>query len=430
MYQQRISTSESPHVKVTACQGDLTVVTWANSEVLIEVDSEEVLTVEEQEDEMALAANGNCRLTVPTGALLNVVQVQGDLSVEGASGTVEVATVQGDTQFRNGTGNASLSSVQANLLVEDWTGAVNAETVQGDARARQVGGDVTLGTVGGDLTATGVSGALATLSVGGDVYLREVEGPLSLENVGGDLTGRVLLAGADVVQVNGDVSLKTVFAGPHTYRIQAQSNVVVKVLPGSDATFTLQAAEGQIRAKGFTGEKTEEGQWRGVIGDGEAQVTLTSAHGDVTLKAVAEGDQDTVAFVFGTGFGEARATARLEGEELALRIQQRVAEKLSKIDFEAIAQREAERARRQAEREAERALRLAEKAQRRAEQTRKRAESRRGERWHLHWDTEHGPRRAPKQVASDEERLAVLKMLAEGKISAEEAETLLQALES
>ncbi len=107
-----------------------------------------------------------------------------------------------------------------------------------------------------------------------------------------------------------------------------------------------------------------------------------------------------------------------------------MAEKLSKIDFEAIAQRETERARRQAERELERAQRMADKALRRAEQVQKRAHSKRGVQWRLDWDTEHGARRTPRQsqAASEEERLAVLKMLAEGKISAEEAETLLQAL--
>ena len=42
MYQKRITTSESPRVEVTACQGNLAVAAWDTAEVLIEVDSEEV----------------------------------------------------------------------------------------------------------------------------------------------------------------------------------------------------------------------------------------------------------------------------------------------------------------------------------------------------------------------------------------------------
>ena len=37
---------------------------------------------------------------------------------------------------------------------------------------------------------------------------------------------------------------------------------------------------------------TEEGQWKAVIGGGEAQVTLTSTHGNVLLKTVSEPEED------------------------------------------------------------------------------------------------------------------------------------------
>jgi DUF4097 and DUF4098 domain-containing protein YvlB len=432
MYQKRISTSESSRVEVTACQGDLVVTTWHNAEVLIEVDSEKELTVEEREGAVALVANSDCNLTVPVGASLIVIQAQGDLSVQGAGGIVEVATVQGDAQLRDGTASASLSTVQGDLTVERWTAAVSAGTVQGDARVCQVNGPVEFGTVGGDLLVEEINGPLSARSVVGDAYLRQLNGMLYLSNVGGDLVGRAWAAGADVAQVGGDVSLKTVFAGPFTYDIQARGDIVARALSGSNATFILQSAKGQIRAKGITGETTEEGQWQAVIGDGEAQVTLISTHGNVLLKAVSErdDDQERDAFVsLAADLGRIGAEAGVAAQELAWRIQQHVADKLSRIDFEAIARREAERARRQAERDIARAQRIAEKAQRKAERAQQKAQKKMM--WHLEWDTGRGrPRPARRsQVASEEERLAVLRMLAEGKISAQEAETLLQALE-
>jgi len=432
MYQKRISTSESPRVEVTNCQGDLVVTTWDNAEVLIEVDSEEELTVEEREGAVALVANGDCSLTVPAGASLVVIQAQGNLSVQGAGGTVEVATVQGDVQFQNGIASASLSTVQGDVTVERWAAAVSAGAVQGDARVRQVDGPVEFGTVGGDLFVEEINGPLSARSVAGDAYLRQLSGMLYLSDVGVDLVGRAWTAGADVAQVGGDVSLKTVFAGPFTYDIQARGDVVAGALSGSNATFTLQAAKGQIRAKGIAGEMTEEGQWQAVIGDGEAQVTLISTHGNVLLKAVGERDEDQErdAFVsLAADLGKIGAEAGVAAQELAWRIQQHVAEKLARIDFEAIARREAERARRHAERETARAQRMAEKAQRKAERAQQKAQKKMM--WHLEWNTGRGrPRPAGRsQVASEEERLAVLRMLAEGKISAQEAETLLQALE-
>ncbi len=432
MYQKRISTSESPRIEVTACQGDLAVATWDNAEVLIEVESEEVLTVEEREGAVALVSNRDCSLTVPAGASLIVVQVQGDLSVQGARGIVEVATVQGDVQFQDGAASASLSTVQGDLTVERWAAAVSAGTVRGDARVRQVDGPVEFGTVGGDLLAEKINGPLSARSVAGDAYLRQLNGMLYLSDVGADLFGRAWTAGADVAQVGGDVSLKTVFVGPFTYDIQARGNLVVKALPGSSATFTLQAAKGQIRGKGVTGEMAEEGQWQGAIENGEAQVTLTSTHGNVLLKTAGERDEDQERDAFAilaADLGRIGAEAGVAAQELAWRIQQRVAEKLATIDLEAIARREAEKARRQAEREAAKTQRMAEKARRKAERAQKKAQQKVQRRFE--WETGRGrQRRAGRgQASSEEERLAVLKMLAEGKISTQEAETLLQALE-
>lgn len=430
MYQKRISTSESPRLEVTACQGDLVVATWDNAEVLIEVDSEEVLTVEEREGAVALATNSDCSLTVPAGASLVVIQAQGDLSVQGVRGTVEATTVQGDAQFQDGAASASLGTVQGDLMVERWAAAVSAGTVRGDARVRQVSGPVEFGTVGGDLLAEKINGPLSARSVAGDAYLRQLNGMLYLSDVSADLIGRAWTAGADVAQVGGAVSLKTVFVGPFAYDLQARGNLVVRALPGSRATFTLQTAKGRIRAKGITGEMTEEGQWKGAIENGEAQVTLTSTHGNVLLKAVGEKEeQEHATFAFAADFGKIGAEAGVAAQELAWRIQQRVAEKLATIDLEAIARREAEKARRQAEREAAKAQRMAEKARRKAKRAQKKAQ--RKVRMHVEWDAGRGRRRKAGrgQASSEEERLAVLKMLAEGKISTQEAETLLKALE-
>jgi DUF4097 and DUF4098 domain-containing protein YvlB len=389
MYQKRISTSESPRVEVTACQGDLVVATWDKAEVLIEVDSEEVLSVAEREGAVSLTVNSDGNLTVPAGASLVVAQAQGDLSVQGLRGPIE------------------------------------ASTIQGDAKVRQVNGAVDVNAVGGDLSAEEINGPLSVRSVAGDAYLRRLNGPLSLGDVGADLIGRAWAAGADVAQVGGDVSLKTVFAGPLTYSLQARGNIVVRALPSSKATFTLQAAKGRVKAKGLTEEKTGEGRWQAVMGDGEAQVTLTSTHGNVLLKTGGDKDEDQehAAFPFAADVGKLGAEAGLAVQELACRIQQRVAEKLARIDVEAIARREAERARRQAEREAARAQRKAERARRKKEQKKAR--------WRFEWAAGHGGRRRAgrSQATSEEERLAVLRMLAEGQISVPEAETLLQALE-
>ncbi|MFZ5916294.1 MAG: SHOCT-like domain-containing protein [Chloroflexota bacterium] len=370
MYEHRVPVSPSPQVEITSCQGDLTVMAVEGSEVLIRVARQEILTVEQRDDATALVINGDGQLTLPRDAALTVVQVQGDLSITGAGGPVEAITVRGD------------------LYVQEMNGPLSVQSVVGDA------------------------------------HVRQVQGLVAVKNIGADLMARDLLGGADVTLVGGDVSLKTVFAGSHPYHIAARGNLTVKVYPNSDATFDLRSRRTLV--KGIEGQQTKEGEWQGAVGNGQSAVTLVTTHGSIVLKAADEQDEQpiTAAAWIEPTVGKIGVEAGLAADELAWRIQQRVAEKLSKIDFEAIALREAERARMQAEREAARAQKTIEKARRKAERARSKAH----QQWRVEWESgSQAARRG--QAVSDQERLAVLKMLAEGKISAQEAETLLQALE-
>jgi len=431
MYEQRIITSEFPRIEVTSCQGDLTVSVGDSSEVLIKVDNQEILTVEEKQDAVAMVIAGKGQVVLPPSAALVIVQVQGDLTIKSADGTIEVATVQGDVRVKSGTGNASLGTVLGDLKAESWTGNFKAGVLQGDAKIRQMTGDINLGTVNGDLRATEIDGPLVVSTIKGDAHLRQLNGPFAAENISADLIARDLLGGADVTLVNGDVSLKTVLAGPQAYYINAKGNISAKVFPGSNATFRLQADKGQVRAKGIDGETTGDGQWQGILKDGEAQALFSSTHSNVVLKVLTEDEKARAYADFAHEMPMPPMPSSVPADELAWRIQQRVAEKLSKIDFEAIALREAERARRQAERDVAKAQRAMEKAQRRAERAQRKAAYRqRKAQWRIEWDSASGGRKASKRgpAVSKEEQLAILNMLSEGKISAEEAETLLQAL--
>ena len=427
MYQKTISVSEAPRVEVTTCHGDLSVTAWDKAEVLVEVDDEGTLTLEEREGTLALAFDGEGSLTVPAGARLVILEVHGNLTVKEVKGAVEVTTVHGDAWLKEGAGGLALKTVQGDLSLEGWAGAADIGTAQGDASLRQIGGDVVIGAVGGDLAAQAVEGALSAAAVGGDADLRELSGALSLKAVGGDLSGRDLAAGADVARVGGDALLKTVFAGPHTYRVQAGGDIAVRALPDSSATFTLQAG-GRIRVKGLAGEAAEGGGWRGVLGGGEAQVALI-AGGSLKFRGDGEDEPGTEGAPFDFDFGCMGTMMGWGMEGMGARIQQHVADKLGKIDFEAIAHREADRARRHMEREMGRAQRQWEKAQRKAEHGR----GRRGGPWPFDWgmgqsSQSSAERSESGEPASEEERLAVLKMLAEGKITASEAEALLRAL--
>jgi hypothetical protein len=166
---------------------------------------------------------------------------------------------------------------------------------------------------------------------------------------------------------------------------------------------TLNADEIDIEWKGI--ENDEEATSRAVtLGDGSASITL-NAGGDIRVSNQSDAGESAEDFGNFAGIG-------MDWSGFGERISQRVNQAT------------------------QRAQRKVEEAARRIEQKTREVERRAGRgkvglevgRWN--WD--FAPKGVPmpsKPQASDEERLAILKMLQEKKITAEEAEKLLAALE-
>jgi hypothetical protein len=135
------------------------------------------------------------------------------------------------------------------------------------------------------------------------------------------------------------------------------------------------------------------------------------------------------------------------GADIAAQVEAQISESLGTIDFDLIAQHEIQRAIHQAQREIEKARRRVEREQESTEERIRRAQERasraarraqeRIERRARQWSTSFGTspyafggaRAKPKSQATEEEQLAILKMVQSGKISVKEAERLLKALE-
>ena len=97
-------------------------------------------------------------------------------------------------------------------------------------------------------------------------------------------------------------------------------------------------------------------------------------------------------------------------------------------DFSEQISRRVEEATRRAQRQAERTARRAEQKVRQVEGKLLHGEPR-GRSWKMKWDLGRGPAQPPGEPVTDEERMVILKMLQDKKITAEEAEKLLSVLE-
>ncbi|HEX9681314.1 MAG TPA: hypothetical protein VGA32_07655 [Anaerolineales bacterium] len=283
---------------------------------------------------------------------------------------VEIGTIGGEARLRG---------LAADLLIR---------SVGGDLHLRRVG-STAVETVGGDLIASRVDGDLTADQVGGDATLNRVAGKVHLRAVGGDL--HLHGASGAVASAAGDLSAEVCPGKGWKGSLVAGGDLAFRLCREASALISYRAGD---RASLPTGASPSPKQGEVRLGEGEAEIELR-AGANLMVSLMAREEMETGTDIEDKIFGHVdEALHRVEF--LAGRAGRVV------VDGEAIG--------RKISRAIEGALERASASARR-------------ERGHGVWEA--GSRGA----TSQEERLAILRMLEKGTITVDEAEKLLQALE-
>jgi hypothetical protein len=342
---------------------------------------------------------------------IRINSVDGDLSIIGWDGEDMLIKADVDEiRFEHKDGEVLLSCNDdlslripkgASILLDSVSGDTSIRSVMGDMELKEVSGDlsireagsITIDTVHADFNLRGARKDLYVKQAQGDVSIRDVEGHVTLDSVADDLALRGV-HGNIKVNVGEDVVVYLEPKPDSEYSITAGDDILLVLSSNADATLTIHGDDIHVD---WPGVKAEEDVTERVVvlGNGSAKISL-NAGGDVRVSNNA--DAGSSADEFGnfaglnfdwSGFGE--------------RISQRVEQATQR------AAKRVEEAARRAERHAER-------------QTR---------RWNLDFSPKGvpNPPPPPSEPVSEDERMAILKMLADKKITAEQAEKLLSALE-
>ncbi len=407
-----------PIVELVNIGGDLRLSGWDQPQFVAEADDEKGLRLDRDGDQLILHAAADCTIRLPRSAQVSVKNVGGDARVKSLEQKLSIGNIGGD------------------LTLSKVAGAA-VGVVGGDLSARRVAGDLQVGRVSGDLEAEDVGGAFQAGNAGGDIKLVDVRGAIQ-------------------ATAGGDVKLSVNFTPEHEYSISAGGDLECRLGPSTSARLALSAG-GDLNINLKAAQVEGGGNRKTVTVGGGAAAASLQAGGDLNLTGLSF-DPDS-AGDFGENFGPAADewTARFEtqmadferqmaelraglnfgpsredAEKIAAKMR-RAAEKVQRA-----AQQKAETARRQAEREAEHARRMAELAQQRAEAISRKTHDAHGRRaWTFKFETPR-PSTPPRPSApgpqtdpvSDEERLVILRMVEQGKISVADAEKLLAALEN
>jgi len=320
---------------------------------------------DQNEGEVSLSCDDDLSLRIPNGTFLAIATVGGDAAIRGVMGDIQLKEISGDLSIRD-------------------AGSITIESVQSDFSLR------------------GAKGNLYLKNAHGDVSIRDVEGNIMLDSVADDLALRGA-RGNIKVNVGEDVVVYLEPRPDGEYSIIAGDDILLVLPPNTNATLTMHGDEIDVDWPGV--EEDEDATERVVtLGNGSARINL-NAGGDVRVSNDADAGESAEEF---GNFAGLNFDWSGFGERISRRVEQATARAAKRV----------EEAARRAERHAERHARRDKGG------------------WGSgpwNWDfASKGvptPPMPPSEPVSEDERMAILKMLAEKKITADQAEQLLAALE-
>jgi hypothetical protein len=364
----KLEIGESPVVKISVVGGDLRL--SGRDEPLLEIQAPDngKLQVDEISDGVEISARTGCIIFLPKEASLDVGEVGGDCRVTDLRKDFMIRTIGGDLSLRR-------------------VGAATFEMIGGDFQGRQIDGNLTIDSIGGDAVVQKVNGDIHMRSIGGDLMLDEANGQVDVL-VGGDaFTTMTAPAGtSSKVQVGSDLSC----------RLHPDSSVDCSLMAGGDLDYPSGLDFNQQ-------------------GD---RVTFQLGDGGANLELIAGGD-----LCLQTGLGQVDSDEDWVGDILT-EVDAKLAEVEARFNVMGMGMYGFE-----ADRVGERVRRAVRRAERKASaKSRRRMGKERPKRdssfsWAVPGMVD------TTDTATEEERLTILRMVEEGKVSVSEAEILLRALE-
>ena len=400
-------TRDDPVVHIKA-YGGLQINGIDQAQVVCEIDAPQLATLVEENGHVYVTVNATCRLDVPVNSSIEIERGMGSVLIENITNgitiekvlgnlvlmnvdRVQVEKVGGNFSVRKAAGHVKVEKIAGNLTIDD-VGSMTCEKVGGNCVLRNIHGDCHIEKAGGKCLAQGMAGLASLGKFGGSLKARNITFQQGTKVGGGiELVGCQyendlgFYAGGNIAIafLNGQKDLRLkIRSGGHDIKIQAYGDDIV-------------AHDGEF-----------EHQW----GGGSRTISLT-AGGSVSVAEVTEMGEDLI--------GDLSDRFTFEESAFSEMIQDRI------------------------DSATRRAAAKVKAAEIRLEQIQDRVEKRRGFKIDFGFGEEEGwevppipkqpvppvTRPAGKKGATDEERLMILKMLQDGKITVDEAETLFQAME-
>ena len=385
--------------------GDLTLKGWNQPRLKVMEWSGSDQTAS-QPDHLALEISGDAVLYAPHDLALTIHNVGGDAVLKGLQSSLSIEKVGGDLFL------SDLHQAQVNKI-------------GGDVFAKHLRNDLTIRNCGGDCTVQDVDGQLAVEKAGGDVLLSDIGGGLTVTAAGGITASLSPVSWqAYALESGGDLDLQLPEGANAEIACQSRDRVINLFLEDQTETITekehnLTLGEGgaslALKAGGEITVSTREETWAPRVDfELDFNADLSGMAEEITSQTFDQIEEhlSDLEDQLQESLGSLAEVGTAEGLEKDLhKLQQKIAKSSQKTAQKA--QKAAQKA------QANLQKRIA-RAQRKARQQAKKSSG---------FDLESFLSDQDQETKLEKERMMILNMLQEKKITAEQADELLAALE-
>jgi hypothetical protein len=376
MARVNLHSTSTPEIHIEAVSGSLQIKSWdEESGIRIEAHRDEDLKFTFEDDVLELRCDGDCFIRCPESS---------EIIINAVSGNVVIANVETELSIENVSGSLTLKNV----------------------------GGTAVGNVSGTLTARNIEGDLSVKSVSGNAVVRAVEGDFQADEVVANISLREI-EGEVFARCSGNADLRLSPEG-HEIDVEASGNVFCFIEEGTDAEVSLQSDAEHIQVH------TDNG--RQVINGRKHQFTLGEGGGEIKLKSSGHIDFRSRSKVGDVGFDIDVDLDEMSGlaDEISEQVTSQVESQLESLNTQL--ESLSERLRDSGDRAARNAQRHVQAAHRRLQHKL----AQKGRRVRVVNVGNVGKAAEPVSAA---ERALILQMVQDKKVSVEEAEMLLNALE-
>lgn len=294
----------------------------------------------------------------------------------------------------------TIGQIIGDASIRGVMGGIELKEITGDLSMRDVN-SVSIDRLESDFSLRGAKGNLFIKQADSDISIRDVEGNVNIESAADDMALRDVRGNVNA-NVAEDVVIYLTPRPGNNYKVAAGDDILLVMPPKADVTLTMKAGDIDI-------------DWSGIENEDATTRVVTLGSGSANFSMVAGGD--------------IRVSNRADAGDAAEEFGNFAGMGMDWSDFGQHISRHVQNATRRATRKAEEAARKIERKVRDAE--------RHGGRPKVgvnvgRWNWDFAPKGVPvnrKPGVSEEEKLTILKMLEQKKITAAEAEQLLAALE-